>query len=279
MSQAACETCEALRQQVEMLKDQLARAQKMAALGELLSTTTHEFNNVLMSVGGYAKMGLRHKDEPTRHKSFTKILAASDRAAKICKNVLGVARNRSGDFEPTDLAQLIDDAMLLLEREMRKYHVSIERQYTDVPEAMVSSSQIQQVLINLLVNARQAMPSGGTVFIKLAHDRENNTVDLTVRDTGEGIAADKLPRIFDSFYSTKQGPDATGKGGTGVGLSACREIIEAHHGRIRVASTVGRGTAFTLKLPAVKSEAEIPAPIAPPVSVPHAGVAPSSTIG
>ena len=279
MSQAACETCETLRGQVEMLKEQLARAQKMAALGELLSTTTHEFNNVLMSVGGYAKMGLRHKDEPTRHKSFTKILAASDRAAKICKNILGVARNRSGDFEPTDMAQLIDDAMLLLEREMRKYHVSVERQYAEVPEAMVSSSQIQQVLINLLVNARQAMPDGGTVFIKLAHDRENNTVDLTIRDTGEGIPADKLPRIFDSFYSTKQGPDATGKGGTGVGLSACREIIEAHHGRIRVASTVGRGTAFTLKLPAVKVEAEIVAPVAPPVSMSHPSAAPTSTVG
>ena len=80
------------------------------------------------------------------------------------------------------------------------------------------------------------------------------TVDLTVRDTGSGIPADMLPRIFDRYYTTKQGPDASGKGGTGVGLSMCREIIEAHQGKIRVESTVGVGTAFTLKLPVARTE-------------------------
>ena len=89
------------------------------------------------------------------------------------------------------------------------------------------------------------------MWIKLLHDAENNMVDLMVRDNGCGIPADKLPRIFDSFYTTKSGPDASGKGGTGLGLAICREIIEAHHGRIRVDSTVGKGTAFTLKLPTV----------------------------
>ena len=78
-------------------------------------------------------------------------------------------------------------------------------------------------------------------------------VDLVVRDNGCGIPADKLPRIFDSFYTTKNGPDASGKGGTGLGLSMCRDIIESHHGRIRVDSTVGKGTAFTLKLPAART--------------------------
>jgi signal transduction histidine kinase len=84
-------------------------------------------------------------------------------------------------------------------------------------------------------------------------------VDLTVRDSGTGIPPDVLPRIFDRYFSTKQGPDASGKGGTGVGLAACREIIEAHQGKIRVESTVGVGTAFTLKLPAAKTEALQPA--------------------
>jgi signal transduction histidine kinase len=84
-------------------------------------------------------------------------------------------------------------------------------------------------------------------------------VDLTVRDTGAGIPPEVLPRIFDRYFSTKQGPDASGKGGTGVGLAACREIIEAHQGKIRVESTVGVGTAFTLKLPAAKTGALQPA--------------------
>jgi signal transduction histidine kinase len=95
------------------------------------------------------------------------------------------------------------------------------------------------------------MPNGGRVLLKLTYDSENDMIDLMVRDTGCGIPADKLPRIFEPFYTTKNGPDASGKGGTGLGLSMCRDILEAHHGRIRVDSTVGKGTAFTLKLPTV----------------------------
>ena len=128
----------------------------------------------------------------------------------------------------------------------------LEHLFHAVPPAMVNTNQIQQVLINLLVNARQAMPNGGHILIKLTYDQPHNTVDLTVRDTGSGIPADKLPRIFDRFFTTKSGPDASGKGGTGLGLAFCRDVIEAHQGRIRVESTVGRGTAFTLKLPAAR---------------------------
>jgi signal transduction histidine kinase len=105
------------------------------------------------------------------------------------------------------------------------------------------------------------MPRGGRIVIRIAPDAPAGTVDLTVRDTGTGIPPEILPRIFDRYFSTKQGPDATGKGGTGVGLSACREIIEAHQGKIRVDSTVGVGTAFTLKLPAANvASASTPLP-------------------
>jgi two-component system NtrC family sensor kinase len=85
--------------------------------------------------------------------------------------------------------------------------------------------------------------------LNLTLDEPQQMVDLTIRDSGGGIARDQLPRIFDRYFTTKTGPDATGKGGTGVGLSTCRDIVEAHHGRIRVESTVGKGTAFTIKLP------------------------------
>jgi len=99
------------------------------------------------------------------------------------------------------------------------------------------------------------MPDGGHVYIKLDHDRANDMVELVVRDTGAGIPPEKLRRIFDPFFSTKKGPDTSGKGGTGLGLSACRNIIEAHRGRIRVESKVGAGTAFTIKLPVYKKPA------------------------
>ncbi len=251
-------------EQVAMLKRQLAEAQKMTALGELVSTTTHEFNNVLMSIINYAKMGLRHKDEPTRERVLQKILAAGERAAKITNSVLGMARNRSDAIEPTDLAQLVEQSLVLLEREMRKYRISVETELAHVPEALANGNQIQQVLLNLLINARQAMPNGGRVLIKLSHDPGARTVDMLVRDTGSGIPQEKLRRIFDPYFSTKDGPDETGKGGPGLGLASCRDLIEAHKGRIRVESAVGKGTAFTIKLPEAKR-----ATLAPPAQTAH----------
>ena len=130
---------------------------------------------------------------------------------------------------------------------------SLETQLPDVPDCMAMGNQIQQVLLNLLINARQAMTSGGRVLIRLEHDIASDTVDLVVRDSGSGIPADKLPHIFDPFFTTKSGPDETGMGGTGLGLASCRQIIEAHRGRIRVESTVGKGTQFTIKLPVAKA--------------------------
>jgi signal transduction histidine kinase len=210
-----------------------------------------------MTIINYAKIGLRHTDKETRDKSLQKILAAGERASKITNSVLGMARNRNDRFEPVQLREIIEEALILLDREMNKYRISIECDFADVPEVHANGNQIQQVLLNLLINARQAMPRGGSVTIRLRHDADEQTVDLTVRDAGTGIPTEQLPRIFDSFYSTKDGPDESGKGGTGLGLAACRNIVEAHRGRIRVESTVGRGTAFTVRLPVAPKAAPI----------------------
>ncbi|MGL4595595.1 MAG: sensor histidine kinase [Thermoguttaceae bacterium] len=241
-----------LNQKIEQLESELLHAQKLATVGELMSTTTHEFNNILMTIINYAKLGMRHKDESARTRSFDKILTASQRAAKICSSILAAAKNRSQKIEPTPLIPLIDDALLLLEREMTRYRIDIEKIFPSVlPDVMIDGNQIQQVLLNLLINARQAMPDGGHLLIKIDFDEENEMVDLLIRDFGSGIPADKLPHIFDRFFTTKTGPDESGKGGSGLGLSTCKSIIEKHHGLIRVESAVGKGTAFTLKLPTV----------------------------
>jgi signal transduction histidine kinase len=244
---------------IERLEDELRQSRRMAALGELVSTTTHEFNNVLTTIINYAKLGLRHKDEPSRDKALTKILAAAQRAEKITNSVLGFARNRGQERQPTDLVQLVEQSLVLLEREMQKYRVQVELQLEPSPAAFCCGNEIQQVLLNLLTNARQAMPRGGRVMIRVAPDAAAATVDLTVRDTGSGIPSHLLPRIFDRYFTTKQGPDSSGKGGTGIGLATCREIIEAHQGKIRVESTVGVGTAFTIKLPQAPIASSVPA--------------------
>ena len=247
-----------LRDEIAALKKQLDQSQRMTALGELVSTTTHEFNNVLMTIINYAKMGMRHDDKQTRDKAFDKINNAGMRAAKITNAVLGMARNRSEHFELTDVGKLIDESMVLLEREMQKYRISVDIDIAqDIPEISAIGNQIQQVLMNLLINARQAMSEGGQLVIKLKKNLQNNTVDLSVRDYGPGISQEKLRKIFDPFYSTKAGPDETGKGGTGVGLSTCKNIIEAHGGKIRVESSLGKGTCFTLMFPMEKPKAAV----------------------
>ena len=256
-------------QQIELLRGQLAQAQKLTALGELVGSTTHEFNNVLMTIINYAKMGMRHKDTETRDKALDKILTAANRAAKITNGILAFARNRSQSLEPTDLAKVVADSLMLLEREMSRYRVRVETVLENVPPAMANGNQIQQVLLNLLINARQAMPQRGIILIKLAYDAQSQTVELVVRDHGTGMPPEVLHKIFDRFYSTKAGPDASGKGGTGLGLSTCRDIVEAHHGRIRVDSAVGRGTAFSIKLPAAIATT--------PVAIISAAALPSTT--
>ncbi len=244
-----------LEQQLASVQQQLVEAQRMAALGELVGTTTHEFNNVLMTVLNYAKIGLRNKDEATRDKAFDRILSAAQRAEKITNSVLGLARNRKDEFAPTDLAKILQESLVLLEREMQKYRVAVHCEFADAPPVRAMGNQIQQVLLNLMTNARQAMPSGGQLVLKIAHDPATNLVDLTIRDSGSGIPREQLPKIFDRFFSTKDGPDESGKGGTGVGLATCKDIVDAHRGRIRVESTVGKGTAFTICLPVFQQAA------------------------
>lgn len=238
-----------LTQEVEQLKEQLEHSQRMATLGELMGTTTHEFNNLLMTILNYSKMALRNKDEVGRDKALGRIYDSASKASKLTGSILALARNRSGEMEKTNLKQVIEDTVLLLEREFHKYRVGLELHLDEVPEIMAQGNELQRVLINMLVNARQATPEGGWVRISLRDYPQTNEVALGIRDSGSGISPELLPRIFEPYFSTKSGPDATGRGGTGVGLACCKKIIDAHRGRIRVESTVGKGTAFTIRLP------------------------------
>ncbi len=239
------------QQHIQQLKAQLRASQSLATLGELTSTATHEFNNVLMTIINYARLGVRNRDDESRDKALSKILDAAERASKITGTILAQARNRGESHEPTDLSRLIADTLVLLERELNKYRVAVTTELApETAQVRASGNQIQRVLLNLLINARQAMPEGGNLLVRLRNGDEDGWVELTIQDNGTGIPPETLPHIFDAFFSTKNGPDESGRGGTGLGLAACKEIIDAHQGRIRVQSTVGVGTAFTIRLPA-----------------------------
>ncbi len=244
------------------MKAQIRHLQSLASLGELTGTATHEFNNVLMTVINYAKLGLRNQDAASRDKALTKILEASERAATIANTILAQARNRSDAKEPTDLVALIRDTLVLMQREMQKYRISVECDFAEkLPMISASGNQIQRLLLNLMTNARQAMGEGGTLLIRVSANAPTGSsqiaateIELTVRDTGSGIPHDVLPRIFDPYFSTKAGPDESGKGGTGLGLAACKEIIDEHGARVRVESSIGRGTAFVIRFPVTSAD-------------------------
>jgi len=124
----------------------------------------------------------------------------------------------------------------------------LDKKFHGKPSAMVVPGQIEQILVNLVLNARQAMPNGGRLRVEVCENQAAEMVEVKIADSGSGIPPDQLRQIFEPFYTTKT-PDEHGRGGTGLGLSVCRQIIEQHHGRIRVESVVGQGSTFTVKLP------------------------------
>ena len=241
-----------LQQQIASLHGQLLQAQKMSSVGALASSITHEFNNILMTVINYAKMGVRHKDAATRDKAFEKILAAGHRASKITTGMLSYARQQSDRRESMDLVPLVEDVLVLVEKDLQRYRIRLTTQFETHPFAAVNSGQVQQVLLNLIINARQAMEQGGQLTIVVRNNAELDQAEISIRDSGGGIAPEKLRQIFEPFFTTKT-VDEQGQGGTGLGLSLAREVMESHGGRIRVESAVGVGTTFTLKFPLIPS--------------------------
>lgn len=237
-----------LRLELVELRQQLMQAQKLTSIGALASSITHEFNNILTTIINYAKMGLRHQDVATRDKSFDKILLAGQRASKITTGMLAFSRSKGDRRESVSLIQIVEDVLVLVEKDLQIHRIRLETRFSDQPYAEVNAGQIQQVLLNLLINARQAMAAGGTLTVSVRTAGEPLMAEIAVADTGCGISADKLQHIFTPFFSTKTA-DAQGQGGSGLGLALCRDVIESHRGRIRVDSAPGAGTVFTLKLP------------------------------
>ncbi|HXG11206.1 MAG TPA: ATP-binding protein [Gemmataceae bacterium] len=240
--------------EADHLRQQLLQAQRLSSVGALASSVAHEFNNILTTIINYAKMGLRTPiDEAARTQAFEKILKGGQRAATIINSMLGFARNNSTQREPTDLVALIEEVLILTGKDLSKHRIQVETKFQGRPRAPVVPAQLEQVLLNLIINARQAMPRGGRLRIEARENPQTGMAEISIADTGVGIPPERLRLIFEPFYTTKE-PDEHGHGGTGLGLSVCRQIVEQHQGRIRVESLVGKGSTFTIKLPLKASE-------------------------
>ena len=240
--------------ETEQLRQQLLQAQRLSSVGALASSMAHEFNNILTTIINYAKLAVRSEgNEAARTQALEKILKGGLRAATIVNSMLGYARASATQREPTDVTRLVEEALTLTEKDLAKHRIQVEKRVLARPTAPVVPGQIEQILVNLLINARQAMPRGGRLLIEVRENRPAGMAEVKIVDTGVGIPPERLRLIFEPFYTTKE-PDEHGHGGTGLGLSVCRQIIEQHHGRIRVESVVGKGSTFTVKLPLLGDE-------------------------
>ena len=232
----------------DLLRSQIVELQRISSLGVLAGSIVHELNNALTPILNYAKLGLRTNDSEYHKKSFEKILDGAQRATSIAGGVLGLVRPRADRREPADLGRLVEDIVMITVKDLQKYRVQLDLKINSRPLAVVNPAQVQQVLLNLVINARQAMPDGGRLSIVVGADSEGRWGEIRISDTGMGISPAHLKRIFEPFFTTKS-PDGTGLGGTGLGLPVCRDIVEAHRGRLRVESKPGEGATFTLRLP------------------------------
>ena len=235
--------------EMAQLREQLMRAQRLSSVGTLASSVAHEFNNILTTLINYAKLGLRpESSDASKQQAFEKILKGSQRAAVIISSMLGFARNGTTQREVTELVPLVEEALVLTDKDLSKHQIKTEKRYHSYPKVAMVRGQIEQILLNLIINARQAMQRGGRLTIDVRENAKAGMAEIAICDTGVGIPPEQLRLIFEPFYTTKK-PDEQGHGGSGLGLSVCRQIIEQHHGRIRVESVVGKGSKFTVKLP------------------------------
>jgi PAS domain S-box-containing protein len=230
------------------LEEQLRLSEKMAAIGLLAAGVAHEVNTPLTGISSFTQL-LLERSEPgdPRTELLEKIERQTFRAAKIVNSLLNLARPSGGETGPVDVNVVVGDVLSLLEHQFRMSKIQLRRDLADTP-VMVRGVEykLQQVFLNLFLNARDAMPKGGWVSVSTRVDGLEALVE--VADTGAGIPSEHLTRIYDPFFTTK--PEG---GGTGLGLSVTYGIVQEHGGKLSCESDVGQGTRFRLVLPLVGS--------------------------
>jgi len=232
-------------QELQKVHDQLIRAGKMAALGELAAGVAHEINNPLTGVLTFSSLMLKKTDEnhPWR-KDLENIVQQTTRCRNIVRGLLDFARQRKPDKKEWDIHLLIDKTLTLVEEQAPFQNIKIDKQFkTGIPMLFVDGDQIQQVFMNILLNAADAM-AGKDGNLTIHTDIKDGLAEISFTDTGYGISKEHLPKLFDPFFTTKE----TGKG-TGLGLAISYGIIQSHGGDIEVQSQVGKGSTFRIKLP------------------------------
>ncbi len=241
------------------LDERLLQSQKLAALGELSAGIAHEINNPLAIIRQEAEMMdyiLKHgegsaPDRQELQESVQMIIRQVDRCSGIIQNLVNFARRQEPVVQAVEVNRIVEDMTMLVEKEARNKQIGLERHYErELPAILSDAPQLRQVILNLLNNACQAIGRHGTISIT-TRPGPGNTVEIEIEDNGCGIPAKDLKKVFDPFFSTK--PEGQG---SGLGLSISHGLIRQLGGDIRVTSTVGQGSTFTVTLPRRTSTSE-----------------------
>lgn len=237
------------KQQIVRLRAETAKSQALANLGMLSSMIAHEMNNILTPLGTYAELALQNpEDTELAQKVIGKTAANSKRAAKILKSMLAMAHGQKQDKKDYAVQEIVDEIFDCIARDFGKDKIQVEIDIAAEMTAYCEGMCVQQVLMNLILNAREAMlQRGGRLMISARNENGNAVIEVT--DTGCGIANEKLAEVFKPFYTTKNESDAAKRNGAGLGLAFCKKVIDSHDGAISVESIVGEGTCFKLTLP------------------------------
>jgi two-component system NtrC family sensor kinase len=237
---------ERLRMERELQKTQqaLLQSEKLAAMGRLTSQIAHELNNPIYGIMNTLEL-LKTEIPPgsKRRRILELSLSETQRLSEMLRNMLSFSKPEEETRRPVKLNELVEGILLVMEKQMREANIKVETYFdSEIPEVMASTNQMRQVMLNMIKNAKEAMPKGGTLTVRTS--KEDNKVLIKIEDTGIGIPEELRDKIFEAFFTTKQKVK-----GVGLGLSVCYGIIKDHGGEIKVESDEGKGTTFTISLP------------------------------
>jgi len=240
------------KQDNETLKSRIVKLQSLSSIGTATFMIAHEINNLLTPLSNYAQLALKNPDDKELvKKAMDKTIFNCERCRRVLESMLGIARGDSQKRENVNLAGLVEQVFECLCRDFSKDGIDVRILIPERLELNVVPIQIQQLFMNLILNARTAMlPNGG--ILKMEATQKADSILIRVIDNGRGIEPYQLNRIFEPFFSIQNGENtACRSGGTGLGLAFCKEVVEAHGGTISVQSKPDKGTTFNIVLPKI----------------------------
>jgi signal transduction histidine kinase len=239
------------------LESQLSQAEKLSSIGLLAAGVAHEVNTPLAVISSYTQMLIKQINGDEKLSGLLdKITRQTFRASEIVNNLLNFSRTSGTEFGSVDLNKVIQETLTLLEHQLKTAHVKVETDLNQgLPPVHGNAGKLQQVFLNLFLNAKDAMAgNGGTLRIQTANGR---SLRVSISDSGAGIAPENINKIYDPFFTTKNTPRDGQSRGTGLGLSVTYGIIQEHAGKIRVESNPGQGTTFHLEFPLMRKAVNV----------------------